>query len=149
MTLPDSETVVLNEDTNTDDKPSEIILEQPTVENSIDLGDLSSSDQPNENTEVQVDQTPVVDTPSVDVSIPVETVVETPIVEPEAAVELPNVDVNIEDKLAGVAEMAEKIEEGMDLDSLVMPEVAETATDTTTPSIQSVNQDTANGAASA
>lgn len=145
MTLPDSETVVLNEDTNTDDKPSEIILEQPTVENSIDLGDLSSSDQPNENTEIQVDQAPVIDTPSVDVSIPVETVVETP----ELAVELPNTDINIEDKLAGVAEMAEKIEEGMDLDSLVMPEVAETATDTTTPSIQSVNQDTINGAASA
>lgn len=149
MTLPDSETVVLNEDTNTDDKPSEIILEQPTVENSIDLGDLSSSDQPNENTEIQVDQTPVIDTPSVDVSIPVETVVETPVVAPEVAVELANADINIEDKLAGVAEMAEKIEEGMDLDSLVMPEVAETSTDTPTPSIQSVNQDTINGAASA
>ena len=149
MTLPDSETVVLNEDINTDDKPSEIILEQATVENSLDLGDLSSSDQPNENTEIQVDQTPVIETPSVDVSIPVETVVETPVVAPEAVVELPNVDVNIEDKLAGVAEMAEKIEEGMDLDSLVMPEVVETSTDTTTPSIQSVNQDTTNGVASA
>ena len=142
MTLPDSETVVLNEDTNTDDKPSEIILEQATVENSLDLGDLSSSDQSTKNTEVQVDQNPVIDTPSVDV--PVETIVETPVVAAEAAVELPNVDVNIEDKLAGVAEMAEKIEEGMDLDSLVIPEVAETSTDTTTPSIQSVNQDTAN-----
>lgn len=150
MTLPDSETIVLNEDTNTDEKASEIVLEESAAENSIDLGDLSG-DQQNENSEVEADQNSVVENQSTDVSLPVETVVETPVVTTEAietVVEQPSVDVNIEDKLAGVAEMTEKIEEGMDLDSLVMPEVAETATDAVAPSIQSVNQDTASGAAS-